>query len=72
MLRARGLPQGPETLIAAGVAPAAISIAHTYIDAAKIIADEATDDDFVVVFGTDKAALVEQYRAAFREARSPA
>ena len=33
-----------EALIAAGVAPASVSVAHTYMDAAKIIAGEAAED----------------------------
>lgn len=61
-----------EALIAAGVAPASVSVAHTYMDAAKTIAGEAAEEDLVVVFGTNSSALVEQYRAAFRETRGPA
>ncbi len=61
-----------EALIAAGVPPASVTAVQTYVDAARVIAGEAAEDDFVAVFGTDSSALVDKYRAAFQEIRRPA
>jgi cyanophycin synthetase len=56
-------------LTAAGVAPEAVAVTGGHKDAARLLAGEATERDFIVVFGTDSIATVEDYRAAFREMR---
>jgi cyanophycin synthetase len=60
-----------DALIAAGIAPDAVSTAGDHGDVAGFLAREAKDDDFIVVFGTDSLATVENYRQAFREMRKP-
>ena len=59
-----------DALIAAGVGPSAVSVAASHKASAGLVARAATVDDFVVVFGVDSRATVEEYRAALREKHS--
>lgn len=56
-----------DALVAAGVDRAHVSLAQGHKESAKIVAHQAQKDDFVIVFGVDSPAIVEEYRAAFRE-----
>lgn len=58
-----------KAVLAAGVDPKHVSVVDTYADAASLVAREAKPGDLIVVFGADKPADIEQYRAAFRDAR---
>ncbi|MEE8439330.1 MAG: Mur ligase family protein, partial [Micropepsaceae bacterium] len=68
----RGVPLGElaanlaKALVEAGVEPASVLVVQTIADVAKIIAREATPEDFVVVFAAGPKQD-EPFRAAFRE-----
>jgi cyanophycin synthetase len=55
-------------LQAAGVAPSAIAVVLTQMEAARTIAQEAGPEDFVAVFASNIGTSVLDYRNAFREA----
>jgi cyanophycin synthetase len=57
-------------LVEAGVGDAAVSVAGSYDDAARLIVGEVTPADLVVVFGANSQAMIECYRKAFAEAVS--
>jgi cyanophycin synthetase len=58
-----------DALIAAGVVREAVATTGDHKDAALLLAREAKDDDFVIVFGTESMATVDNYRQAFRDIR---
>jgi cyanophycin synthetase len=55
-------------LQAAGVAPSAIAVVLTQMEAARAIAQEAVPEDFVAVFASNIKTSVAEYRNAFRDA----
>ena len=55
-----------EALIAAGVDRSAVSITGPNREAAERLAEEATADDFAIVFGVESHIAVEEYRRALR------
>ena len=57
-------------LIAAGVPTEAVATTGDHKDAARVLAHEAKEQDFVVVFAADSMTTVDDYRQAFREARA--
>ena len=61
-----------DALVAAGVAREAVATTGGHKDAALLLAREATDEDFIAVFGTESMATVDDYRQAFREIRARA
>lgn len=58
-----------KALIAAGVRPDCVMAASASRDAAEIIAQEAKAEDLVVIFGSDIATSVAEYREAFGRKR---
>jgi cyanophycin synthetase len=61
-----------DALMAAGVAREAVATTGDHRDAALLLAREATDEDFIAVFGTESMATVDNYRQAFRDVRERA
>jgi len=61
-----------DALMAAGVAHEAVATTGDHKDAALLLAREAKDEDFIVVFGTESMATVDSYRQAFRDMRERA
>jgi cyanophycin synthetase len=59
-------------LMTAGVAREAVTTTGDHGDAALLLAREAKDEDFVIVFGTEAMATVETYRKALRDVRERA
>ena len=61
-----------DALMAAGVAREAVATTGDHKDAALLLAREAKDEDFIIVFGTESMATVDSYRQAFRDMRERA
>ena len=61
-----------DALMAAGDPREAVATTGDHKDAALLLAREAKDEDFIVVFGTESMATVDTYRRAFQETRERA
>jgi cyanophycin synthetase len=59
-------------LISAGVPRDAVATTGDHEDAARLLAGEAKVEDFIIVFGADTQAIVENYRQALRGVRERA